>query len=441
MAQKTPNPWGKRMTITRESIKKNQQSLHQSEAGKELKALRELLLSSDRDRVEEAYRRLDALEKRLSPDARTRETSEILANAMRLRLSGDDQLVDILKPVVVEQFHRTSREEPDVMADALFPILGPAIRKMIASMLIPDSENKKRSYKLDQLYLIDKESGLLLCHVSSSKASTQDAAMVSGMLNAIQSFVHEAFNANEFDGLDVLQVGGLSVWIEWGPSAVLAAVIRGSGPQRLRDEMQIYLENVHMNYAEELQDQQGDTTAFEPLSAELATFLEHHDGSLKNKVKNLHPRIKQWLVGLLVVAFGLIIWTLFNLYDKNRWDEFLAAIESEPGIIVTDSDRRFREYRVSGLKDNLSKNPMELLAISGINPEYVQMEFELYQAIHPKFTLARIHSLLTPPTGVELSLDGRRLHIIGNVSEQWISNARTLVKSVAGAHNVVVVRD
>lgn len=429
------------MATTREDTTKNQKSLQQSEAGRELKALRELLLSTDRDRLEEAYRRLDALEKRLSPDARTRETSEILVNAMRHRLAGDDQLVDFLKPVVVEQFHRTSRDEPDIMADALFPILGPAIRKMIASMLIPDSKNKKRSYRLDHLYLIDKESGLPLCHVSSSKASTQDAAMVSGMLNAIQSFVHEAFNANEFDGLDVLQVGGLSVWIEWGPSAVLAAVIRGLGPQHLRDEMQIYLEKVHMDYAVELQQGQGDTKAFEPLGAELTAFLDHHDGSLKNKVKRLHPRIKQWLLGLVVVALGLSLWTLFSIVEKNRWDEFLAHIESEPGIVVTGSDRRFRAYRVSGLKDALARNPVELLANSGINPEYVRLDFELYQAIHPKFVLARIHTLLAPPTGVELSLEGRRLRVTGNISEQWVRNAQTLVKSVAGGHNIVVVHD
>lgn len=126
------------------------------------------------------------------------------------------------------------------------------------------------------------------------------------MLSAIQSFVHEAFSADEFDGLNTMQIGELSVWIEWGPSAVLAAVIRGVGPQQLRDAMQIKIEEIHQNYADELTHYSGDTALFGSLRPDLLQFLDSHDGSFRKKLRSLPPRVKQLLGGLVLASLCIV---------------------------------------------------------------------------------------------------------------------------------------
>jgi len=358
---------------------------------------------------------------------------------MKIRLSKDEELGDALKPVVVSQFHQTARDQPDIMADALFPILGPAMRKMITAMLTPDKNAKKRSYRLEQLFLIEKNTGLPVCHVSSDSASTQDADMVSGMLNAIQSFVHEAFEADEFDGLNTLQVGELSVWIEWGPSAVLAAVIRGVAPQKIREAMQVKLEDIHQAYQSELLNYSGETEPFDPLRPELHEFLNTHDGTFKNKWRNLPNRIQQILVGLGIAAICLVAWTIYNLYDEHRWETYIERVQQEPGIIVTDSERRFRDYKLVGLRDPLAIEPNTLLEGTSLNPEHVVFEFKAYQALNPDFTLKRLTKLLDPPEGITLSLENNTLFIRGDVGlerVEWLEQAKKLAQVVTGVDRI-----
>ena len=57
--------------------------------------------------------------------------------------------------------------------------------------------------------------------------------MVSGMLTAIRDFVQDSFRVADSESLEALKVGELSVWIEQGPRAIIAAVLRGTAPRTL----------------------------------------------------------------------------------------------------------------------------------------------------------------------------------------------------------------
>ena len=109
----------------------------------DLEKLRDILTQPERLQITELKTKFEALEARLNdPARRTDDTIEIIVPTIKARLATDEQLSDALKPVVVEQFHETSRNEPEVMAEALFPIIGPAIRKMITSMFTPDKKSR-----------------------------------------------------------------------------------------------------------------------------------------------------------------------------------------------------------------------------------------------------------------------------------------------------------
>ena len=96
-----------------------------------LQELRELLFHSER-------RDLVALRERLqTPSLRAQDVSEILAEAIRLRREqgGGPALSEALGPPVEEALRDSVRRDPAVLADALFPSMGPAIRKAIGEYI------------------------------------------------------------------------------------------------------------------------------------------------------------------------------------------------------------------------------------------------------------------------------------------------------------------
>jgi len=369
-------------------------------------------------------------------DSRASDTSEVLAVSVKQANKQSDALGVALKPIVIDKFHEASREDPDTMAEALFPILGPAVRKMIVNIITPDKNAKKFGYQVEQLFVIDNATGLPVCHVASESAQTQDADMVSGMLSAIQSFVQDAFETKEFDGLNTLQMGDLSVWIEWGPQAALAAVVRGAPPQRLRDAMQIKVEKIHKEYTDVLKDYDGDASKLDSLSPELTTFLNTHDGSFVNQVKNLTSRAKRnWAIAGIAL-FGLIIWMLLGRAEQASWDDFVTTLGSEPGLVVTDQRVEEGVYKVFGLRDEYASKPVDIHKNSD-NDRKVEFHFEPYQSVHPEFIKQRTIALLKPPADVKISIVRSTLYVSGKASQEWIEKAKPLSHTIHGTSTTI----
>lgn len=402
----------------------------------QLNRVREVLLEPQALRIAELEAELHALRHQVEDeDTRTQSTCEVLATAVKRSHKQDDKLSDALKPIVVDQFREVSRSDPEMMAEALFPILGPAVRKMIVNIITPDKKNKKRHYRVEQLFLIDKNTGLPLCHVASESAQTQDADMVSGMLSAIQSFVQDAFETNEFDGLDTLQLGELSVWIEWGPHGVLAAVVRGTPPKSLRDAMQILIESIHGRYNQELVDYSGDNSAFDELKPELVLFLDSHDGSFVNRLKNMSMKAKQnSIIAVAVLVIALLLYINGRVQDA-RWAEFVQVLDASPGVVVTGFRKEGRLYKVFGLRDPLAVDPSAVLDASD-SKRKVRFELEPYHAMLPEFVVTRLTNALSPPSTVQIVAEDGTVVISGIARSDWFLKAQAVVMSLQGAQPV-----
>src|SRR5687768_5755529 len=296
-------------------------------------------------------RQLHTLQARLDdPATQARDVSRVLPVAMLLR-KDDPQMTRALAPTVEEALTASVRRNPRPLADALFPIFGPAIRKAIAASLSSMVESLNQTlehslswravqwrvaalrtgksfaevvllntlvYRVEQVFLIERESGLLLLHVKAGAVSTKDADMVSGMLSAIRDFVRDSFRVSEHEALDTLQVGELSVWIEQGPHAMLAAVIRGSAPTELRHTMQEAIEHVHARMGGALADFSGDTEPFETVRPVLENCLEARYRTDQKKVSPL-----LWVLsGAIVLA--LILAAYFSLSSQAKWNAYLS---------------------------------------------------------------------------------------------------------------------
>lgn len=423
--------------------------------------LRTLLLGPAEKQIAEVHERLT------DPRRQLKEVSYVLPAAIRSR--KDDELTDALSPTVAAALQQSVRKNPKPLADAIFPIIGPAIRKAIAAALsgMVQSLNESMTYSLsvkglkwrlealrtgksfaevvllktlryrvEQVFLIHKETGLLLHQESAPGIKAQDADMVSAMLTAIQDFVHDSFATPKGDELETLQVGELTVWIERGPSAVLAAVIRGNAPQDLRIVLQETLERIHLQFGQALSEFQGDPSAFEDTEPLLEDCLEAHydtgqDTTGRRKITPLTV-----IVSLLLV--GLVVWGFFWLRDKRRWDGFVERLRNEPGIVVSENGRREGKRFLSGLRDPLARDPNVVMQEFQINPNDVISHWEPFQSLTPEFALSRARSLLSPPATVKLSVREGALHAEGFATHEWVTETRRAARflpGLAGIHD------
>ena len=84
-------------------------------------------------------------------------------------------------------------------------------------------------YRVEQVFLIHRKSGLLLQHVAAEDAVLKDADMISGMLTAIQDFVSDSFVEGGQD-LETLDIGRFKLWIQYGPKAMIVGAVSGNAP-------------------------------------------------------------------------------------------------------------------------------------------------------------------------------------------------------------------
>lgn len=408
-------------------------------------------------------RQLRALQTRLDdPATHAREVSRVLPAAVELR-SNDPHFKRALAPTIEESISASVRRNPQPLADALFPIIGPAIRKAIAATLSGmleslnttleqslswrsvrwrlDARRTGKSfaeivllntlvYRVEQVFLIHRPSGLLLQHVTAPGTPVQDGDMVSGMLTAIRDFVQDSFRVSADEGLQTLKVGDLSVWIEQGPHALAAAVIRGTAPADLRTALQQAVESVHAQYSDRLESFDGDAAAFEGARPLLEVCLQQQYRARGGRDQAQMRRRIGAIAAVLLLALG--IWALVAFRARARWNGYLAALRQEPGIVVVASGRRDGTYVVSGLRDPLARDPGALLAAHGLLPADVGGDWQLYQALHPSFVVARARQSLAPPPGVELTLDNGVLSATGNAPVEWLEHSTRVAPVLAG---------
>jgi outer membrane protein OmpA-like peptidoglycan-associated protein len=404
-------------------------------------------------------REIRALEARISDPGRVaRDVSAVLPEAVLLR-KHDPQLTRALAPTIEEAITNSVRQNPQPLADALFPVIGPAIRKAIAASLSGMLDTLNRTlehslsvraiqwrltalrtgrsfaevvllntlvYRVEQVLLIDRRTGLLLQHVTEGSTPAQDADMVSGMLTAIRDFAHDSFRVSENDALETLQVGDVTVWVEQGPYAILAAVIRGTAPRELRTTMQEVLEYVHAYHGEALRGFSGDASPFDKVRPALEGLLH---AEYRRPEKPVSPLL--WVgVAILVLLAG--IWLVFALQTRARWNGYLEALRAEPGIVVVSAERRGGRHVVNGLRDPLARDPAALLAAHQLSAARVSGAWQLYQALDPDMVLRRARLILRPPAGLTLRFADGLLRAEGTAPPEWIVDSARVAPAIGG---------
>lgn len=437
----------------------------QSVTGKEeLSALRDLLFKKE-------LKKIAWLESQAGRYPTTEAVARALPEALQMSSQRSGRLTEVLANPVESALHKSVQENPQPLVDVLFPILGPMIRKAVAQAFegLSQSLNQAASYSLnpafrfqawrsglpfaeyvmlrtlvfrvEQLFLIHKETSLVLNHVSLEGSKIQDPDMVASMMSAIQQFAVDSFQLEGTDSLDTFKVGDLHVHLLVGPQVALAAVVRGTLPVDTRTTLQELLESIEFRYAYQLEEFQGDEEPFQPLSEELAKNLV-----VKREAPPTRPSAGAYLIfGSIVLVIGLVI-GYFSL-SSYRWNNFLKSLEETPGILVTRTEKNWatswgvppihREYEVYGLRDHLARDPKELMEEELLLPR-VSFHWEPFQSDHQLILGRRIRAILSPPKTVRLVVDEEgTVRASGRASKEWIEKARIQVSMLPGVERYV----
>jgi OOP family OmpA-OmpF porin len=419
--------------------------------------LRQLLLAPEQTELERLKNRLDQYI--LQPQ----DVGRVLPDAIRLRAKQDSRLLASLVPVTQEALALSIKQSPQLISDSIAPILGPAIRKAIARAMrgMVQSLNQTLEYsmswrglqwrweairtgksfaevvllhtlrfRVEQVFLIHRKSGLLLNHVVAEGVSGEGEEVISGMLTAIQDFVRDSFGQKQEDGLESLRIGDLTVWIEQGSGAILAGVIRGAPPIELREVFQETLETIHAQFSELFTSFQGDASAFQETRLPLEDCLQ---AQFEKKSKGL-PLVFWILLGLLILGLG--IWAFQARSDEQRWTQLLERIGQEPGLVVTSVQEEDTPTIFYGLKDPLAINPEQILSDFGYSSEQVIFRLEPFMDLTPKFMHKRAMIQLPPPSSVEFEFEGTTLVMKGEATHSWVKKAQLLGPLLPGVTRI-----
>jgi OOP family OmpA-OmpF porin len=386
--------------------------------------------------------------------------SQVLPDAIAAHSSEDRQLTEAMTPYVVESIKLSARRHPEQISEAIFPILGPAIRKAIAqafhNLTVTINQTLQHSfsarglqwrwealvsgksfaevvlyhslvYRVEQAFLIHRPSGIALLHVVADAVKAQDPELVSGMMTAIQDFIHDSFGTGEGEASGFVS-DELTILTEPGPRALLACVVRGTPPPELKEEMQKTIERIHRERGEKLKTFDGDTTPFEMCRPLLEEHLKSRYQAFADPAQQAAPKATLAIAGLLLLA--LCVWGFFTLRDRMRWNDYLERLRATPGIVVTEADRGWRQYSLVGLRDPLAVDPVRLMAEYKLEASKLEAQWKEYQA--PELAEARAKKLLNPPAGVALNVRDGMLYVTGSASQQWISEASKLAPFIPG---------
>jgi hypothetical protein len=266
----------------------------------DLGKLRSIIVGPEQKDISRLRERLD------NPEIRASEISNVLAEAVLIRASKDKKLALALLPTIEDVIRDSVKRDPQFLATAIFPIIGPAIRKAISesirSMMQSFNEALEYSvswkglmwrwesirtgrpfsevvlmhtliYRVEQVFLIHGATGLVIQHVAADDVVVRDEDMVSGMLTAIQDFVKDSFGITEGQALQSMHVGDLTIWIEKGACTVLAAVIRGNPPEDLRIVLEEAIEKIEFEQRQALTSFKGDSAPFLVIRPHLESCL------------------------------------------------------------------------------------------------------------------------------------------------------------------------
>jgi len=234
-----------------------------------------------------------------------------LLDELEVQINNKEALVATITPVIASAIRTNIRDSQSEMVDALYPILGKLVQRSVTESMRELAQRIDRQmrrtlnmkdllrrllgrlqglsaaemamrealpFQVHNLFLIHRESSLLLLHTAHAAQENTDSDLISSMLSAIRDFTEDALGRSEKEELNQIQYGGKSIIIEVAHLVYLAATIDGIEPQGFREQMRQTMIAIEHQHANRLHKYDGNAAPFAPSAMTLAALLRYAEG-------------------------------------------------------------------------------------------------------------------------------------------------------------------
>ncbi|MCL1926324.1 MAG: hypothetical protein FWF95_04200 [Syntrophorhabdaceae bacterium] len=428
----------------------------------EMQRLRSLLLKSEIEKISDLERRLNDFA------TKAKEISDVLPEAILMRSGQDNVLNRALEPIVEHSFKASLKKNPNDFINAFFPLIGSTIRRSISesfnSMLNSFSKSLEYSfslngilwrlealrtgksfsevvllntmvYRVNQIFLIHSETGLVLSHVVNEGVTSKDVDLVSGMLTAIQDFARDCFNnEDENSSLNSLKMDEYTIYIVRSPLAYIACMVEGTPPGDFLDRLHENLELILAECGGLLYDFNGDSAPFEAANKYLRDCLVQ---KFKDDQKPTSIWMKRMVVGAGVLILLLFFAQQYYFYRSNKAVDILLH---EPGWLVINVTKYwgFRPWKIICFKDELARPPFQVFSENGYDSDIFNIQITRFVSYAPEIVKQRAIKRIMPPEEVKISFAEGTLFLSGIADMSWILDARQIALTTPGVNSVDV---
>lgn len=441
----------------------------------EFERLRDLLLGAERAALDAHAARLAELEReRQRIEALEQARKELPRRLPQLleRAGREDgpRLARALSEPVATALGGAVRKQRQAIVDALFPVIGPIIRKAIAESLrtlVGDLNRALESsftprglrwrfeawrtgasyaqvvlrhtmrFRIDHLFLIERESGLVMHRESAPELPDLDSDAISGMLTALGEFVKDSVGRTDGAGLESARVGEHLVMLLEGPRLNLAAFVRGVPPPALREGLQARLESIHARLADPMAPIDArDSDLGQAFAEQLSIQSVDEAARQRDERPAAAPsRLPLAIAAALLVALVAGLWLRDWIWER-RVARLEAVLQDWPGFYLQGLDADPWDWvRVRGLLDPQAE-PLRLAqAQAGFRGGDVVFDVKGFVSNDAEMVVRRAHTLLSPPAGVQLSARAGILSLAGSAPVAWmdgIAGRAAVVPGVVG---------
>ena len=423
-------------------------------SGEQVERLRDLLRVPDQASQDQLVKRVDGVEQQLE------QLPDKLPAALRSADSHGPDLAGALEQPVAKAVETLARTRRELLANALFPVLGPAIRQAITEALRGLVDNLNRllestfsirglrwrleswrsgmpyaqvalrhmlRYSVDHLFVIQNGSGLLLAKAHQFEFQGNDSDAVAAMLTAIRDFMRDSGLAPGEAELRQVELGDHLLRLYPGPDAYLAAAISGVPGREVDQSLSTLLEDMHRQVPAALEQGQPDPQVDELLRSWFS--LSGRSQELEESAQR-RPLMAILLIGLL--ALLALIWIGERLWTGSEATALSKGLAAEPGYQARAQRDGWRQLRVDGLRDPVSRPLTALLSELQLDPERVWNHTQPYLSLSPELVASRLQKLLQPPEGVVIEAAGGQIRIHGEADLTWAESAQLQAASWAG---------
>ena len=262
--------------------------------------------------------------------------------------NSSSEIAKIMAPVMGMAIKDQVKNQKDEIVDALYPVMGNMISKFVAEsfkeMLLEINQkvqstfsiemlkrkitakikgvsetelllqSASHSYIIQSVFLIHKETGILISERSASGEESIEPEMVASMLTAIRSFANDwiSKNSDHFE-LNEIEFGNSTIRLEVAGCCYLAIVLKGNINRAGQLRITNVLEQLVEKYSECITSFDGDreTLPLEDINAKIDSLLNYDDDDNKEPLKE-KKSFMIWIILFLII--GGISWGMYNSY-------------------------------------------------------------------------------------------------------------------------------